>query len=97
MIDEKTLARLEHHATSNNRHDYAKAFRNARRYLALRELFITEWHCNYDYGPGKELESSSARLQLDIPSTTAAIGGPPTSPVNAIIIDAAADRLLEGK
>jgi hypothetical protein len=37
MIDEKTLARLEHHAISNNRHDYAEAFRLARRYLALRK------------------------------------------------------------
>jgi len=70
--------------------------RNARRYLALRERFITEWLCNHDYGPGKELESSSARLHLDIPSTTAGIGVPPTSPVDAIVIDAAADRLLEG-
>ena len=39
MIDEKTLARLERHAISNNRHDYAEAFRLARRYLVLRKEF----------------------------------------------------------
>lgn len=97
MIDEKTLAYREWAAKLLRQDIEAETIRNARRYLALRERFKTEWLCNYlDYGPGKELESSSARLQLDIPSTTSAIGTPPTSPVDAIIIDAAADLLLEG-
>lgn len=108
MIDDKDLAEDEREQKMLADH-YAnypdmvwrlkkriEIIRNARRYLALRERFITEWLCNHDYGPGKELESSSARLHLDIPSTTAGIGVPPTSPVDAIVIDAAADRLLEG-
>lgn len=109
MIDEKTLAEDEREqkmlaAHYANKPEMVVMFkkriaviRNARRYLALRELFKTEWLCNYiDYGPGKELESSSARLQLDIPSTTAAMGSPPTSLVDGNVIDEAADRLLEG-
>lgn len=96
MIDDKTLTQWEQSAQVLGITDGQEIIRNARRYLALRERFITEWLCNHDYGPGKELESSSARLQLDIPSTTAGIGVPPTSPVDAIVIDAAADRLLEG-
>jgi len=97
MIDSETLYQWELNAVDAGMTRHAEVFRNARRYLKLRELFKTEWLCNYlDYGPGKELESSSARLQLDIPSTTAAMGAPPTSLVDGNVIDAAADRLLEG-
>lgn len=97
MIDDKTLAHAEAHSLECNLTGNAEIFRLARRYLALRERFKTEWLCNYlDYGPGKELESSSARLQLDIPSRTAAMGAPPTSMVDGNVIDEAADRLLEG-
>lgn len=109
MIDDDLLATYENRVSAAMREsenpiaiaaddpaELIEIIRNARRYLALRERFITEWLCNHDYGPGKELESSSARLHLDIPSTTAGIGVPPTSPVDAIVIDAAADRMLEG-
>jgi len=97
MIDDAFLGDLEGYTGSLGNTNATEIIRNARRYLKLRELFKTEWLCNYlDYGPGKELESSSARLQLDIPSTTASIGTPPTSSVDAIVIDAAADLLLEG-
>lgn len=95
MIDDETLRRMEAENIACGDTENEWIIRTARRYLALRGRFITEWLCNYDYGPGKELESSSARLHLDIPSTTAGIGVPPTSPVDAIVIDAAADRLLE--
>ena len=110
MIDDKLLATYENRVAAAMQEsedplpsqqmtsELIEIIRNARRYLALRELFKTEWLCNYlDYGPGKELESSSARLQLDIPSTTAAMGSPPTSLVDGNVIDEAADRLLEGE
>lgn len=97
MIDNAQLKRMEAENIACGDTENEWIIRNARRYLALRERFKTEWLCNYlDYGPGKELESSSARLQLDIPSTTAAMGSPPTSLVDGNVIDAAADRLLEG-
>lgn len=37
MIDEKTLAKWEQNATDSDMLGYAEAFRQARRYLALRE------------------------------------------------------------
>ena len=68
MIDEKTLARLEHHAISNNRHDYAEAFRLARRYLALRDEAKTQdgrvrvQAIFWNMGSRKDIDAAADRL-----------------------------------
>ena len=64
MIDEKTLARLEHHAISNNRHDYAEAFRHARRYLVLRRVAV-KVYLGGDWIEGDELDADADRLLED--------------------------------
>ncbi len=68
MIDEKTLAKWEQDATDSDMLGYAEAFRQARRYLALRNAAKTQegrvkvqaifWHM----ASRKDIDAAADRL-----------------------------------
>lgn len=78
MIDEKTLAQWEQDAIDAGLLGYAEAFRNARRYLALREsgnyspgAFGDKWGLRMTGAP----LTQSERAQLDAAADRLLEGG----------------------